>query len=185
MTEGGTPEAPTFNLAFSGLKGETGDTGATPEITVTASVDDNVGTPEVTVTQTGTPEAPTFNLAFSGLKGQDGAVLGQKYLHNVTLGGGDTAKEWFTVSFFVITDDTELLTIDNFFEKLNGKSFVAWGGTNRFGSKDLCRVKFETNSGRFKYVRVCMSAGNSTNGLSWTPWESDDISEVADFIMAM
>ena len=185
VTEGGTPEAPTFNLAFSGLKGETGDTGATPDITVTASVDDTTGTPAVQVTEGGTPEAPTFNLAFSGLKGQDGAVLGQKYLHNVTLGGGDTAREWFTASFFVITDDTELLTIDNLFEKLNGKSFVAWGGTNRFASKDLCRVKFETNSGGVKYVRVCMSAGNSTRMLSWTPWEADDISEVADFVMAM
>ena len=182
VTQTGTPEHPDIDFAFKNMKGETG---ATPDITMTALVDDTTGTPAVQVTEGGTPEAPTFNLAFSGLKGQDGAVLGQKYLHNVTLGGGDTAKEWFTVSFFVITDDTELLTIDNFFEKLNGKSFVAWGGTNRFASKDLCRVKFETNSGGFKYVWVCMSAENSTNGLSWTPWKSDYIGEVADFVMAM
>ena len=50
----------------------TGDTGATPEITVTASVDDNVGTPEVTVTQTGTPEHPDIDFAFKNLKGDTG-----------------------------------------------------------------------------------------------------------------
>ena len=52
----------------------TGDTGATPEITVTASVDDNVGTPEVTVTQTGTPEHPDIDFAFRNMKGATGAT---------------------------------------------------------------------------------------------------------------
>lgn len=50
----------------------TGDTGATPDITVTASVDDNVGTPEVTVTQTGTPEFPEIDFAFKNMKGETG-----------------------------------------------------------------------------------------------------------------
>ena len=50
----------------------TGDTGATPDITVTASVDDNVGTPEVTVTQTGTPEHPDIDFAFRNMKGETG-----------------------------------------------------------------------------------------------------------------
>lgn len=52
----------------------TGDTGATPEITVTASVDDHVGTPEVTVTQTGTPEFPEIDFAFKNMKGKTGAT---------------------------------------------------------------------------------------------------------------
>lgn len=52
----------------------TGDTGATPEITVTASVDDNVGTPEVTVTQTGTPEHPDIDFSFKNMKGKTGAT---------------------------------------------------------------------------------------------------------------
>ena len=50
----------------------TGDTGATPDITVTATVDDNVGTPEVTVTQTGTPEHPDIDFAFKNMKGETG-----------------------------------------------------------------------------------------------------------------
>lgn len=52
----------------------TGDTGATPDITVTATVDDNVGTPEVTVTQTGTPEHPDIDFAFKNMKGETGAT---------------------------------------------------------------------------------------------------------------
>lgn len=52
----------------------TGDTGATPEITVTASVDDKVGTPEVIVTQTGTPEHPDIDFEFKNMKGATGAT---------------------------------------------------------------------------------------------------------------
>lgn len=46
---------------------------AKPEITgVTASVDDNVGTPSVTVTETGTGRDFSFDLAFHNLKGEKG-----------------------------------------------------------------------------------------------------------------
>ena len=56
-----------------GDKGETGASGATPAITMTASVDDAVGTPSVQVTKGGTTAAPNFALAFSNLKGATGA----------------------------------------------------------------------------------------------------------------
>lgn len=58
-----------------GIQGETGpkgDTGATPDITMNASVDNTSGTPAVVVTETGTEEDPIFSLAFSGLKGPQG-----------------------------------------------------------------------------------------------------------------
>lgn len=70
VTNTGTATDPIFNFGIP--RGQTGNTGATPNITATASVDANVGTPSVTVTQSGTAEAPTISFAFSNLKGADG-----------------------------------------------------------------------------------------------------------------
>lgn len=49
-----------------------GDTGATPNITATATVNSTTGTPSVTVTQSGTAENPTIAFAFKNLKGDKG-----------------------------------------------------------------------------------------------------------------
>lgn len=47
-------------------------TGVTPDISMTATVDNTVGTPSVAITKTGTSDAPNFALAFTGLKGNKG-----------------------------------------------------------------------------------------------------------------
>ena len=47
-------------------------TGVAPDITVKASVDNNVGVPSVTVTKTGENDKPTYNLDFKKLKGDTG-----------------------------------------------------------------------------------------------------------------
>ena len=93
VTKSGTDEAPAFNFAFSGIKGETGErgpagetgpagaTGATPVISATGSVTNTTGTPSVTITKTGTAENPNFDFAFSNIKGakgddgEDGSVV--------------------------------------------------------------------------------------------------------------
>ena len=56
----------------TGPKGETGATGATPAISMTATVDQTTGTPNVSVSKSGSDEAPSFNLAITGIKGEKG-----------------------------------------------------------------------------------------------------------------
>lgn len=66
------PQGPKGNNGDTGPQGPKGDTGATPNIGITASVDNNTGTPSVEVSKSGTAEAPSFNFAFKNLKGEGG-----------------------------------------------------------------------------------------------------------------
>ena len=57
-----------------GPAGKDGTLGATPDITVTAAVDETGGVPDVNVTKSGTILNPIFDFAFTGLKGDKGDV---------------------------------------------------------------------------------------------------------------
>lgn len=52
--------------------GTYGDTGATPNLQVSADTDGDIGTPTVEVERTGTNEDPHFNFHFNGIKGEKG-----------------------------------------------------------------------------------------------------------------
>lgn len=84
ITKTGTDLAPTFDFAFTNIKGEQGvqgeagrngvdgNDGVTPIISATASVDDAVGIPNVVITRSGTDAAPNYDFAFHNLKGTQG-----------------------------------------------------------------------------------------------------------------
>lgn len=66
-------KGPKGDTGQNGAAGAKGDTGATPNITINVTSDnESSDTPTATVTKTGTAESPIFAIAFSGLKGTKG-----------------------------------------------------------------------------------------------------------------
>lgn len=85
------PQGPKGDTGNTGTQGPKGDAGVTPNISVTASVDDNTGTPSVTVTKSGTVTDPTFAFSFKNLKGEKGDAGSS--------GGSSSGGEWKSVTF--------------------------------------------------------------------------------------
>ena len=62
------------SVSIKGEKGDKGNTGMTPNITASATVNSSIGTPAVSVSKSGTTENPRFSFAFRNLKGNTGAT---------------------------------------------------------------------------------------------------------------
>ena len=73
-------------------------TGVAPDITITASVDNNVGIPSVTVTKSGENDTPTYNLDFKNLKGDTGPQGNTSIYRGKYLGTSVTAEQYAAIS---------------------------------------------------------------------------------------
>lgn len=72
----------------NGKDGTNGENGVTPEISASATVNNNIGTPSVTVTKSGTDESPIFTFNFENLKGEQG-IPGEKGDNGESAGFGN------------------------------------------------------------------------------------------------
>ena len=97
VTSSGDNTAKVFNFDFKNLKGEPGRNGNDGTSagfgTPTATVDNNTGTPSVTITASGPDTAKVFNFDFKNLKGEkgDGVAIGTSSANkNVYIAGYDT-----------------------------------------------------------------------------------------------
>ena len=86
------PKGDTGPQGPKGDKGDNGAAGATPSITMSATVGNTVGTPSVQVVKGGTAEKPSFAFAFSNLKGATGAQ-GPKGDRGAAGAKGDTGAQ--------------------------------------------------------------------------------------------
>ena len=97
--DGGKPNPASVNIkgpqgeqgikGDTGAKGDTGDTGATGAAAgfgiISATVDDNVGTPSVNVIQSGPNTALNIAFAFHNLKGDSGSGGGGLFRHDIVI----------------------------------------------------------------------------------------------------
>ena len=93
-----------------------GPIGITPDISIDATVDANVGVPEVKVTRLGTAEAPSFRLSFRNLRGKDAEIpssLNADYFASTTDTASGTNKLVLTLADSGVTASTyQGLTVD-------------------------------------------------------------------------
>lgn len=122
------------NPVTKNIKGAQGQTGATPDIEMQATVDANVGTPSVAVEKSGTAENPKFTLAFSNIKGETGAdgnhITISEFNHKfISLGiievGGTyrDVNDWFFVLGTYTGDDNKT------YQQLAGCKVIEKGST--------------------------------------------------------
>lgn len=96
----------------------TGDTGATPTISATASVSNTIGPPSVSVTKSGTDENPSFAFAFSGLKGEPGEVALYRHIIKFVFKPNTYKGNVFAVIYNNTETGFNLTSLTNFINNL-------------------------------------------------------------------
>ena len=181
-----------------GVPGPAGADGVTPDITVTATVDDTTGTPAVQVTKGGTPEDPTYNLAFSGLKGE-AAGGGKVYRHNIHMSlmedsSTTTASHQFNAAVFfdVMSDRAEPYGKNDIMGELQGLGFLARGKYSSVvfsgivsETQDVYAVSFGARSIKVSYITRVSYVNDYRLATNWTSFSADEIEDLNDLVQEM
>ena len=200
----GTSENPVLNLTIprgepgaqgqpgqDGAPGEKGETGTTPVITVTATVDNSVGTPDVEVTKGGSTTAPSFAFAFTNLKGakgdtgadgQDGVtpnISATASVSNTTgtpsvtvTKSGTAANPSFNFAFSNIKGDTGEVGDISASDITSGILPVARGGTGvgnlNSAMADLIQASTASTIGASEYIPAAPASGSTAYRYTFT-----------------
>ena len=157
------PKGDTGAQGPQGPKGETGatgpkgDTGATPTITATASVNNAVGTPAVSVVKGGTAEAPTFAFNFTNLKGAKGDK------GDAGAGGG---VELYLMSLSCEIDGLE--NNDIYFSFYSNQLFGLNEGRNQFSDNATAKAKLKEIISYFNNTAWLPCGGATINSTGTT-----------------